>query len=49
MVESFAAETTRVIEHAEAKRARKGCDWIVASDVSLATGTFGGASSTPCT
>lgn len=30
----FAAETTNVIDHATAKRARKGCDWIVANDVS---------------
>jgi phosphopantothenoylcysteine decarboxylase/phosphopantothenate--cysteine ligase len=30
----FAAETERVIEHAVAKRSRKGADWIVANDVS---------------
>ena len=30
----FAAETEKVIEHAQAKLARKGCDWIVANDVS---------------
>jgi phosphopantothenoylcysteine decarboxylase/phosphopantothenate--cysteine ligase len=30
----FAAETDRVIEAARAKRERKGCDWIVANDVS---------------
>ena len=30
----FAAETERVIEHAQAKLVRKGCDWIVANDVS---------------
>ncbi|HWL47673.1 MAG TPA: bifunctional phosphopantothenoylcysteine decarboxylase/phosphopantothenate--cysteine ligase CoaBC [Sphingomonadaceae bacterium] len=30
----FAAETDAVLAHAEAKRARKGCDWIVANDVS---------------
>jgi phosphopantothenoylcysteine decarboxylase/phosphopantothenate--cysteine ligase len=30
----FAAETEKVIEHARAKLARKGCDWIVANDVS---------------
>lgn len=29
----FAAETNDVIEHAKAKLARKGCDWIVANDV----------------
>ncbi|MDQ4087877.1 MAG: bifunctional phosphopantothenoylcysteine decarboxylase/phosphopantothenate--cysteine ligase CoaBC [Pseudomonadota bacterium] len=30
----FAAETEKVVEHATAKIARKGCDWIVANDVS---------------
>jgi phosphopantothenoylcysteine decarboxylase / phosphopantothenate---cysteine ligase len=30
----FAAETENVIENAKAKRARKGCDWIIANDVS---------------
>jgi len=30
----FAAETEKLIEHAQAKLARKGCDWIVANDVS---------------
>lgn len=30
----FAAETEKVIEHAQAKLAKKGCDWIVANDVS---------------
>jgi phosphopantothenoylcysteine decarboxylase/phosphopantothenate--cysteine ligase len=30
----FAAETEDVIENGKAKRARKGCDWIVANDVS---------------
>ena len=34
LVVGFAAETERVVEHAVAKRARKGCDWIVANDVS---------------
>ena len=38
----FAAETDDVLANARAKRARKGCDWIVANDVSPATGTFGG-------
>ena len=33
-VEGFAAETERVVEHATAKRTRKGADWIVANDVS---------------
>jgi phosphopantothenoylcysteine decarboxylase/phosphopantothenate--cysteine ligase len=34
LVVGFAAETERVIEHAREKLARKGCDWIVANDVS---------------
>jgi phosphopantothenoylcysteine decarboxylase/phosphopantothenate--cysteine ligase len=38
----FAAETERIVEHAKEKRARKGCDWIVANDVSAATGVMGG-------
>jgi len=38
----FAAETETVDAHATAKRARKGCDWILANDVSPTTGTFGG-------
>lgn len=42
LVIGFAAETERVVEHARAKRARKGCDWILANDVSTGTGTFGG-------
>ncbi|CAA7621986.1 fused 4'-phosphopantothenoylcysteine decarboxylase; phosphopantothenoylcysteine synthetase, FMN-binding [Magnetospirillum sp. LM-5] len=42
LVIGFAAETEKVLEHAKAKLARKGCDWIVANDVSPATGTFGG-------
>ncbi len=42
LVIGFAAETERVIKHATAKRARKGCDWIVANDVSPATGIMGG-------
>ena len=43
LVFGFAAETENVIEHAVAKRERKGCDWILANDVSEASGTFGGA------
>jgi len=42
LVIGFAAETNDVIENATAKRARKGCDWIVANDVSPATGIMGG-------
>ncbi|GAB1362018.1 bifunctional phosphopantothenoylcysteine decarboxylase/phosphopantothenate--cysteine ligase CoaBC [Rhodobacter sp.] len=43
LVVGFAAETEKVVEHATAKRARKGCDWIVANDVSPSTGIMGGA------
>ena len=43
LVVGFAAETEHVLEHARAKRLRKGCDWIVANDVSPATGIMGGA------
>lgn len=46
LVVGFAAETEKVIEHAEAKLARKGCDWIVANDVSPGTGIMGGARNT---
>ncbi|MDF1749636.1 MAG: bifunctional phosphopantothenoylcysteine decarboxylase/phosphopantothenate--cysteine ligase CoaBC [Alphaproteobacteria bacterium] len=46
LVIGFAAETGSVIEKAIAKRARKGCDWILANDVSLGTGTFGGDNNT---
>ncbi|MBL8833712.1 MAG: bifunctional phosphopantothenoylcysteine decarboxylase/phosphopantothenate--cysteine ligase CoaBC [Rhodospirillales bacterium] len=42
LVVGFAAETDDLIAHATAKRLRKGCDWIVANDVSTGTGTFGG-------
>ncbi|MEL7215010.1 MAG: bifunctional phosphopantothenoylcysteine decarboxylase/phosphopantothenate--cysteine ligase CoaBC [Pseudomonadota bacterium] len=42
LVVGFAAETDDVTAHATAKRARKGCDWIVANDVSPGTGIMGG-------
>ncbi len=42
LVIGFAAETDDVIGNATAKRARKGCDWIVANDVSPETGIMGG-------
>lgn len=42
LVVGFAAETDDVVDNASAKRARKGCDWIVANDVSPATGIMGG-------
>ena len=41
LVVGFAAETDDVEAHASAKLARKGCDWIVANDVSI-EGTMGG-------
>jgi len=43
LVVGFAAETHDVIAHAQGKRARKGCDWIVANDVGHGTGIMGGA------
>ena len=42
LVIGFAAETDNVLEHAKAKRTRKRCDWLVANDVSAATGIMGG-------
>ena len=42
LVVGFAAETNDVIANATAKRVRKGCDWIVANDVSPGTGIMGG-------
>ena len=46
LVVGFAAETGNVVEYARAKLARKGCDWLVANDVSPGTGTFGGDDNT---
>ncbi len=43
LVVGFAAETDDVIENATSKRLRKGCDWILANDVSPETGIMGGA------
>ena len=43
LVVGFAAETDDVIANATAKRQRKGCDWIVANDVSPETGIMGGS------
>jgi len=42
LVIGFAAETENLIENAKAKLARKGCDWIVANDVSPGSGVMGG-------
>ncbi len=46
LVIGFAAETDNVIANAKAKLARKGCDWILANDVSPETGIMGGDSNT---
>lgn len=43
LVIGFSAETDDVIANATAKRKRKGCDWIVANDVSPSTGIMGGS------
>ena len=43
LVVGFAAETQDILAHASAKRLRKGCDWMVANDVSAVTGIMGGA------
>ena len=42
LVVGFAAETDDVVANATAKRTRKGCDWILANDVSPETGIMGG-------
>ncbi len=44
LVVGFAAETENVVDNARAKLARKGCDWIVANDVSA--GVFGATDNT---
>lgn len=43
LVVGFAAETERLEEYGRDKLRRKGCDWLVANDVSLESGTFDGA------
>ena len=48
LVVGFAAETEDLEENAAAKRLRKGCDWIVANDVSESAGTFGGEENEVC-
>ena len=42
MVVGFAAETHDLLDNARAKLERKGCDWLLANDVSTGTSTFGG-------
>ncbi|MBT4353209.1 MAG: bifunctional phosphopantothenoylcysteine decarboxylase/phosphopantothenate--cysteine ligase CoaBC [Rhodospirillaceae bacterium] len=44
LVIGFAAETENLLENAMRKRKNKGCDWILANDVSTSTGVFGGES-----
>ena len=46
LVVGFAAETENLIEAATNKLGAKGCDWMVANDVSPGTGTFGGDTNT---
>lgn len=46
LVVGFAAETENLIANAVDKRQRKGCDWILANDVSPSVGTFGGERNT---
>lgn len=46
LVVGFAAETEYIVKNATAKRLRKGCDWIVANDVSSDTGVMGGQKNT---
>ena len=46
LVVGFAAETDDVIKNARNKLSRKGCDWIVANDVSSSTGIVGGQNNT---
>ena len=46
LVIGFAAETQDLIANAMAKLAAKGCDWIVANDVSPSGGVMGGAQNT---
>jgi phosphopantothenoylcysteine decarboxylase/phosphopantothenate--cysteine ligase len=42
LVIGFAAETENIAANAKAKLARKGCDWILANDVSPQSGVMGG-------
>lgn len=46
LVIGFAAETDQLLDNAVDKRRRKGCDWIVANDVSPKSGVFGGNTNT---
>ena len=46
IVMGFAAETENILENAQSKLIKKGCDFIVANDVSLGTQTMGGNENT---
>ena len=46
LVVGFAAETENLIDNASEKRLRKGCDWIIANDVSESVATFGASDNT---
>ena len=46
LVVGFAAETENVIDNAKAKLSNKGCDWIIANDVSMASGVLSGDENT---
>ena len=46
LVVGFAAETENLVVNAKEKRLRKGCDWIVANDVTPAIGIMGGPNNT---
>ncbi|MGH7056279.1 MAG: bifunctional phosphopantothenoylcysteine decarboxylase/phosphopantothenate--cysteine ligase CoaBC [Acetobacteraceae bacterium] len=46
LVIGFAAETESLRANAQAKLARKGCDWIIANDVGKETGVMGGEENT---
>lgn len=47
LVIGFAAETEDIIKNAKEKLQRKGCDWIVANDVSHKSGILGGEENQP--
>ena len=46
IVMGFAAETENILENAKSKLMKKGCDFIIANDVSLSTKTMGGSENT---
>ena len=46
LVIGFAAETEKVLANAKEKISSKGCDWVIANDVSPSKGTFAGDTNT---